>query len=275
MAVVAHTLTVPGAQLHYEVRGAGPLLLLSGATTSTTYDRLADFLATGYQVVTYDLRGIGRSVRDDPSQDISVEVQASDLHRLLARLTSAPASIFANSSGAIVALDMMIRHPEQVRTIIAHEPPLLDLLPDRDRLRAQIENVYQTYRDRGPAAAWPQFLAHSGMDQDAEDGSKEPHGAADCERPGPSPNDSDTFLGHMLRPTTGYRPDIAALRQWSSKIVVAAGTASVGQLAHRTALALAETLATDSVTVPGGHLGFVDHPAAFATILRRILCERT
>ena len=82
---------------------------------------------------------------------------------------------------------------------------------------------------------------------------------------------ADTFLAHLLRPTTDYRPDIEALRSAPARIVVGVGAGSGGQLAHRSALALAGRLGPPAVEFPGDHGGFVTHPAPCAQVLHRLL----
>jgi clorobiocin biosynthesis protein CloN7 len=268
MTTMSTTVEVPGAQLHYQVSGSGPVLLLSGASSSAYYQAMASLLAQYYTVVTYDTRGITYSTREDVDVDISVAVQADDLHRLLGAVSAESAFIMANSGGAIFCLELLLRHPQQVRVVIAHEPPLLEVLPDSARQHAAIAAVHQAYRAGGADAAWPMFLSHTGMDGAAD---AEPVDALDPETQAAMAGDGDVFLGHMIVPTTGHHFDIDALRERSSSIVVAAGTASVGQLGHRTATVLAGLLGSTLVDVPGGHLGFADHPRAFAARVRHIL----
>lgn len=266
----AHTLDVPGARLHYQVRGSGPVLLLIGVPMdSTGFAGLAPLLADSYTVVTYDSRGITRSTCADPHQDVTPEILADDAHRLLTTLDAAPASVFGSSGGAITGLALVTRHPEQVHTLIAHEPPLIELLPDRTRHRAAIEDIYGTYRSDGPEAAMGRYFTVTGIPRPT------PRGAPDPATPAPAPmhNNLDMFLGHMLRPITRYRPDLPALHTASTHIVVASGATSPGQLPHRTALALAEQLDTGLVTFPGGHAGFAEEPQPFQRTLRRLLAE--
>ena len=128
----AHTLDAPGATLHFEVRGSGPVLLLicGGIYDAAAYAGLAGRLADRYTVVSYDRRGNSRSPLDGPPEPQRVEVHADDASLLLAEVSpDAPAFVFGNSSGAQIGLALAERHPEQVRALVAHEPPLLALLP--------------------------------------------------------------------------------------------------------------------------------------------------
>jgi len=159
-----HTLDVPGAQLYYERRGTGPLLLMIGSPMdSTGFTGLANALANDYTVVTYDRRGIGNSSHEDTTQDVTPEQQADDLHRLLSELGGEPAYLFGSSGGAVVGLALVTAHPDQVRTLVAHEPPVVELLPDSAQVRAQIEDIYDTYRADGAEKAMQKFMAHAGL----------------------------------------------------------------------------------------------------------------
>jgi clorobiocin/coumermycin A biosynthesis protein CloN7/CouN7 len=271
-----HTLDVPGAQLYYERRGSGPLLLMIGSPMdSTGFAGLADALAGNYTVVTYDPRGIGSSSREDTARDVTPEQQADDVHRLLSALAGEPAYVFGSSGGAVVGLALVTAHPEQVRTLVAHEPPVVGLLPDSAQVRAQIEEIYDTYRVDGAEKAMQKFMAHAGL---GDASGRE----ADAPRWEPSPAEmarmratTEEFLAHLIRPTTRYRPDIEALRAASTRIVVAGGTTSKGQLANRAAVALADRLGTAVVDFPGDHGGFVALPEQCGRVLDQVLTETT
>jgi clorobiocin/coumermycin A biosynthesis protein CloN7/CouN7 len=270
----AHVLDVPGARLYYERRGTGPLLLMIGSPMdSTGFAGLASVLAGDYTVVTYDPRCVGNSGRDDTSQDVTPGQQADDVHRLLSALGGGPASVFGSSGGATVGLALVTAHPGQVRTLVAHEPPVVELLPDSAQVRAQFEDIYGTYRADGAEKAMQKFFVLAGLT-----GVMGP--AADAPRWQPSPEQmartratNEVFLEHLLRPTTYYRPDIEALRAAPARIVVAAGATSKGQLPNRTAVALADRLGTTVAEFPGDHAGFVVYPEQFGRVLRQVLTE--
>jgi clorobiocin/coumermycin A biosynthesis protein CloN7/CouN7 len=271
-----HVLDVPGARLYYERRGNGPLLLMIGSPMdSSGFTPLASALADHYTVVTYDSRGIGNSSREDTSEDVTPAQQADDVHRLLSALGGEPADLFGSSGGAVVGLALVTAHPDQVRTLVAHEPPVIELLPDAAQLRAQIEDIYDTHRVEGADKAMQKFMAHAGLGAG-------PAREADAPRWEPSPEQlarmratTEHFLAHLLRPTTRYRPDIEALRAASTRIVVAGGATSKGQLANRTAVALADQLGTTVVDFPGDHGGFLAFPEQFGRLLDRVLTETT
>lgn len=272
---VTNMLDVPGARLYYERRGTGPLLLLIGSPMdSTGFAGLADALAGRCTVVTYDPRGTGNSTRENTSQDVTPGQQAGDVHRLLSVFGDQPADVFGSSGGAVVGLALITAHPGQVGTLVAHEPPVIELLPDRHQLRAQIQDIYDTYRNDGPDKAMGKFMAHAGLGNPAAPGEGTPQWAPSPEQIARMRAATGHFLAHLLRPTTSYRPDIAALRAASARIVVAAGATSSGQLAHRAAVALAEQLGTPVAEFPGDHGGFLAQPEQFGRVLDQVLTRR-
>ena len=268
----AHALSVPGARLYYERGGTGPLLLLIGSPMdSTGFTSLASVLSARYTVVTYDPRGTGDSTAEDTDQDVTPELQADDVHRLLAEVGGEPADIFGSSGGAVVGLALVTAHPGQVRTLVAHEPPVIELLPDREQRRADIEDIYDTYRADGPDKAMQKFMAHAGLGYPGAQDESAPRWEPSPEQIARMRASTGHFLAYLIRPTTSYRPDIRALQAASTRIVVGAGTTSRGQLANRTAVALATELGTPVVDFPGDHGGFVVLPQQFGRELDRVL----
>jgi pimeloyl-ACP methyl ester carboxylesterase len=247
--------------------------MIGSPMDSTGFAGLARALAGDYTVVTYDPRCIGNSTREDTSRDVTPGQQADDMHRLLSALGGGPAAVFGSSGGATVGLALVTAHPGQVRTLVAHEPPVIELLPDRAQVLAQFEDVYATYEADGADKAMQKFLARAGLTgAQAQE--------ADAPRWEPSPEQmarmratNEAFLAHLFRPTTYYQPDIEALRAAPTRITVAAGATSKGQLPNRTAVALADQLGTTAVDFPGGHAGFVMYPEQCGRVLHRILSE--
>lgn len=258
-------LDVPGATLHYDVQGSGPVLLLAGVPMDASgFAPIVPLLAADHTVVTYDPRGIARSTVTDPDAQIAVETLAEDLHLLLAAVTSEPADILASSGGAVAALELAVRHPAQVRTLVAHEPPLTELLPEAADCRREFQALHESYQTEGTAIAMSRFLAYIGI---------MPPEAAGHPLPFPADQlrDAGFFLNNMIRNISSATPDLAALRTTPTRIVVAAGETSKGQLANRTAVALAEQLNTELTLFPGDHGGFAGEPEPFATRLRDAL----
>jgi pimeloyl-ACP methyl ester carboxylesterase len=225
---------------------------------------LAELMATDHTVVTTDPRGINRSPVDDATRDVPAEVRAADLSGLISHLGGGPAAVFGSSGGAVSALALAVSHSDQVHTVIAHEPPLHHLLPDRDRHEAAVEDMIATYLRGDIAGAWGRFLADAnivmstGQTGPALPPEPDPQAAAD----------EKFFFEHLLRPTSRWKPDLDALRTGSTKIVVGIGESSTGQLCDRTSTALAATIGVQPTHFPGGHVGFVENPDAFAVGLR-------
>ena len=268
--VTTGTRGVPGARLHYEVRGSGPLVLLVGAPMGAdAFAPLAVLLATDHTVLTTDPRGVGRSPVDDPEQDSTAELRADDLSRLLAHLGASPAVALGSSGGAVSVLALAQAHPDQVHTVIAHEPPLQQLVDDRERLLAGTEDIIATYLAQGSAAAWRKFMAVGDIVVPEDDGHVAP--PPEQERDAQAVADERHFFLHELRATTGWQPDLAALRVAATRIVVGIGETSTGELCDRTSRALAAGLDLAPTTFPGSHIGFLEDPAAFAVRLREVL----
>jgi pimeloyl-ACP methyl ester carboxylesterase len=142
----AHTIDAPGVTLYYEVRGAGPLLMIVGSPREAAFFApLADALADTFTVVTTDPRGIAHSVLDDPDRDSTPTDRAADLHRVLITLDRGPAHVFGSSGGAVTAIALAERYPRDVRAVVAHEPPLPMLLEDRDDLLARADDIRDTF----------------------------------------------------------------------------------------------------------------------------------
>ncbi|MFI9504109.1 alpha/beta fold hydrolase [Nocardia sp. NPDC052566] len=269
------TLKVPGATLHYEVRGSGPLLLLlpGSGGDAVVFDFIADPLAEHFTVAAIDPRGYSHSVLDSPEPvDQRVEVFRDDVHRLLEHLLPAgdSAYLFGGSGGAIVGIDLLAHHPEQVRRVVAHEPPCFAMLPDAEQHRVWIEEVSTLFHTEGIAAASARFVEGIGgtMKGMPDPATLPPRLAAMIDRliaNGP------LMMAHELRPITSYLPDVTALTPHADRLVLAAGVETRGHLPYRPAATLAEQLGIPLTEFPGGHSGFTDAPTEFADRLIEVL----
>ncbi len=147
-----HSLPVPGATLAYDVRagdGAEPPLVMIGSPMGAGgFVTLASHF-TDRTVVTYDPRGVERSVKDDPATTSTPEQHADDVHRVIEALDAGPVDLFASSGGAVNALALVAAHPGDVRTLVAHEPPLAALVPDRDGALAACRAIADAYLQGG------------------------------------------------------------------------------------------------------------------------------
>jgi pimeloyl-ACP methyl ester carboxylesterase len=283
-----HTLSVPGATLTYDVRpndaSTEPVLLLIGSPMGAAGFGTLGSHFTDRTVVTYDPRGTERSQKSDPASPSTPTEHADDLHRLIQALGAGAVDIFASSGGAVNALALVERHPEDVRTLVAHEPPLLQLLPDRDAALAAARDVHETYMRSGFGPGMAKFIAlvqHKG-----------PVPADWTSQPAPNPamfglptdddgSRTDPLMGQNMTASTRYVPDFDALRRASTRLVIAAGAESEGELANRGAYAAAERLGTTPVIFPSNHGGFLGgeygqtgDPDAFAAKLRQVLSDR-
>lgn len=260
-ALEVGTLAVPGARLHFEVRGVGPLLLLiaGGSSDAAVFERLAAELAADYRVVSYDPRGNSRSPLAGPPVDQRIEVHADDAYRLLDHLTAPdePVQVFGSCTGGLVALELMICHQDRVRSAVVHEPPAMALLPDAQKYLAFFDDVHETFRQEGVPAALRKLSAVFGG-----------HSAPTL----PGTHDNSAFLlAHAVRPFTRFVPDLAALAAVAERVVVAGGHDSRTHIIHRPAVLLAERLGQELTEFPGGHVGYAKCPAVFADRLAEVL----
>ncbi|MBM7787571.1 alpha/beta fold hydrolase [Tenggerimyces flavus] len=262
------TIPVAGGTQYYEVRGSGPLLALVAAPMdAAAFAPLADDLAADFTVLTIDPRGIGRSPLDDPSQDSTPEDRADDMVALVAHLDLGPATVFGSSGGAVTTLALAARHPSAVHTVIAHEPPLNELLPDRETLHEKTEEMIALYGSGDPVGAWRLFMKVGNLNLPDEIFEMIFGGERDAARA----EEERRFFLHELRATTHFAPDLGALRSGPARLVIGIGEESTDQQCDRTSRALGAELGIEPTLFPGDHTGFVDNPAPFAKKLREVL----
>ncbi len=296
-----HHLDVNGGRLYYEVRGSGPLLLVVGQPmTSGPFAPLADDLAADHTVVTYDPHGVGESTVDDPSLPVTPEIEADDLAAIVDELGLGPAAMMGSSGGAVAGLAFACRHPDKISTLIAHEPPVTELLPDVGPVRSAVARIEDAYRSSGSGAAWGAFASlvmHQGLvpadgvppaawpppgapvddqpvdDQPVDDQLVDDR-AGDAGPPEPSAKqqaDDALFFLRMLTPFTRYVPDVVALREGPVRVRVGVGAGSGPELARRSAEALADRLGQTATVFPSHHAGFMEDPTGFAAAIRGVL----
>jgi pimeloyl-ACP methyl ester carboxylesterase len=239
---------------------------------------------TDRTVVTYDPRGVERSVRTDGVGELTPDDHAADLVALIEALDVGPVDLFASSGGAVNALALAARRPDLLHTLVAHEPPLAAIVPDSEAALAACEDIYQTYQRDGMGAGMAKFIALVGYDGEVP--------ADYTQQPPPDPamfglpteddgSRDDVLLAQNLRGCTSYQPDFDALSNLKDRLVVACGEESASQLAARGAKTLAARLDLTPVTFPSGHGGFLGNeygqpgkPAEFATTLRGVLATQ-
>ncbi len=255
------TLKAPGARIHYDVTGSGPVLLLipGGPADSGVFTAIRPVLAQHYTVVTYDPRGLSQSPLDGPPPEQGlIRAHADDVQRLLAEVGGEPAYVFASSGGALTAMDHVARHPELVRAVVLHEPPVTRYLDPA--MLAGGPDVPRIYREQGIDAAIEAFLRMVGAEPSA------------ATPPGMKANFA-YFFGHLMPAIGAFTPDIDALKTSPARLIVGVGEKAAGTLAHDSATGLAADLGLSVEQFPGDHGGFIAEPAAFAARLREILEE--
>jgi pimeloyl-ACP methyl ester carboxylesterase len=280
------TLDVPGATLTYDVRpGSGPdatpLFLIGSPMGAGGFGSLASRFGDR-TIVTYDPRGTERSTLTDPTSRVSPDEHSEDIHRIVQEV-GGPVDVFASSGGAVNALALVANHPDDVRTLVAHEPPLASLVPDSEHALAACRAVHETYMRSGSNAGMAHFIAI--VTHRAE---FTPEVVA---RPAPDPamfgmptdddgDRNDAMLGKdkAILTLTGFEPNFDALRASSARIILAAGEGSEGELANRGAYAAAKRLGADVTVFPSDHGGFLGgeygqtgKPDEFAAKLRDVL----
>jgi pimeloyl-ACP methyl ester carboxylesterase len=263
-------LDVPGARLFYETRGNGPLLLMiPGATgTAGSFTLVTDSLAAHYTVVTYDRRGFSRSHLAGPQDDEHrLETDADDVRRLIERVSDEPAIVFGSSSGGIVALTVLTHHASVVRRVVPHELPAVRLLPDGQVWIDFFFRVYDRYRTSGiePALELFRVQAFAESDRQVMARARDPKNAESLRA------NATYWFEHELRQYPAVDLDRDALTAHADRIVLVAGQESRGYPCYEVTMELGKTLGRAVIELPGGHIGFVTHPAAFARALHDVL----
>jgi pimeloyl-ACP methyl ester carboxylesterase len=277
-----HELAVPGAVLTYDVRpaesDARPLLMIGSPMSAAGFETLAGHF-TDRTVVTYDPRGVDRSRLAPSAGPLTAAVHASDLHDLVDAL-GIRVDVFASSGGATNALIWAGRHPRDIGTLVAHEPPIQHLLPDRETLRAASDDIAATYQAKGWGHAMARFIALTGH--------RGPLPADYLERPAPDPaafglpvdddGSRDERLFLALADADEPTPDAAAISAGGTRVVIAHGEESAELFTGRSSMAVADLLGLESVVFPSGHAGFLGgefgqtgEPERFAVRLREVL----
>jgi acetyltransferase/esterase len=254
------------AHLYFETHGDGPLMvMIPGASgVAASFRMAANQLAAHYTVVLYDRRGFSRSQLDGP-QDYShrLQTEADDVRRLIEHIGNEPATVFGASSGGIIALEVMIRHPDVVRMLVPFEPPVVLHLPDGQKWVGFFYQVYDLYRQAGVKPAMERFGEHAFPDIDRQAMAQAPKNEANA----------IYWFEHELRQYPAVELDLHALSRHAERIVLAVGREARGYPAHEATVALARTLGRNVVELPGGHVGCIAQPAEFAGELANALKE--
>ncbi len=287
--MTTHKLVTTEADIVYDVRGPlptadgrPPLFMIAQPMDARGFDTLAS-LFPDRTVITYDPRGIGRSVRKDGRVDNAPTTQAEDVHAVIAALGVGPVEMFASSGGAVTALALVAAYPNDVTCLVAHEPPLIPVLPDAQAAERARSGVRDTYEAKGSAAGMAAFIAMTSWQGEFSDDY--------FARPAPDPaqygmtteddgSRDDPLLSDRSWAVSSYRPEVDALAAAPTRIVIAVGEESTGTFTGRTSVATAELLGRPPTVFPshhgglmGGESGYPGQPEAFARKLRDVLNE--
>src|SRR4051794_25465722 len=280
-------LKTAGADIAYDVHGPlptadgrPPLFMIGQPMTAGGFGTLLSHFPER-TVITYDPRGLGRSARRDGRDDHDPTAQAEDVHGVIEALGAGPVDMFASSGGAVTALALVAAHPDDVVTLVAHEPPLIPVLPDAEaaeRARAGFRDAYEAGGSGAGMAAFIAMTSWRGEFTDEYFGRP----AADPAQFGmPTEDDGsrdNPLLSDRSWAVSGYRPDFDALAAAPTRIVIAVGEESVSTFTGRAAVATAELLGQRATVFPshhggflGGEFGYAGQPEAFARKLRDVL----
>lgn len=287
--MTTHQLETADATIVYDVHGplptAGgrpPLMMIGQPMDASGFTTLASHFPDR-TVITYDPRGLGRSVRRDGRVDQSPIVQAGDVHAVITAVGVGPVDMFASSGGAVTALALVAAYPNDVATLVAHEPPMTSVLPDAEAADRALAGFRDAYAAGGWGAGMAMFIATTSWQGEFTDDF--------FARPAPDPAQfgmptedngarDDPLLSDRSSAVTSYRPDVDALAESPTRIVIAVGEESKGTFTGRTSIATAELLGQKATVFPshhggfvGGESGYAGKPEAFALRLREVLDE--
>ncbi len=281
------TLETPGVDIVYDVQGPlpaadgrPPLFMIGQPMDAGGFRALASYFPDR-TVITYDPRGLGRSVRKDGQLQHVPAIQAEDVHAIIEELGAGPVEMFASSGGAVTALALVAAHPDDVTTLVAHEPPLFTVLPDAEAAARAEDRFRQAYFMRGSGAGMAAFIALTSWKGEFTDEFFAQPPPDPAQFGFPSEDDGrrdDPVLSDASAPVTGYRADFAALAAAPTRIVIGVGEESAGTVTARTSEAVAQRLGQEPTVFPSHHGGFMGgdspyagKPEAFAETLRRVL----
>jgi pimeloyl-ACP methyl ester carboxylesterase len=282
-----HTLKTAGADIAYDVHGPlptadgrPPLLMIGQPMAASGFGTLASHFPDR-TVVTYDPRGLGRSVRKDARVDHAPTVQADDVHAVIEALGAGPVEMFASSGGAVTALALVAAYPDDVIRLVAHEPPLIPVLPDAEAAARARAGFHDAYEAKGWGAGMAAFIAMTSWRGEFTDEYFAQPPADPVAFGMPTEDDGsreDPLLSDRSWPVSSYRLDVDALAAAPTRIVIAVGEESEGTFTGRAAAATAELLGQQATVFPshhggflGGEFGYAGQPEAFARKLRDVL----
>jgi len=286
-----HILETAEADIAYDVHGPlptaegrPPLVMIGQPMDASGFATLASHFPDR-TVVTYDPRGLGRSTRKDGRVDNVPTLQADDVHAVIEALGAGPVEMFASSGGAVTAFALVAAYPDDVTTLVAHEPPLIPVLPDAaaaERARAGFRDAYEA---KGWGAGMATFIAMTSWQGEFTDEYFAQPPADPAQFGMPTEDDGsrdDPLLSELSWAVSSYRPDVDALAAAPTRVVMAVGEESLGTFTGRATVATAELLGQQATVFPshhggflGGEFGYAGQPEAFARKLRAVLDDNS
>ena len=263
-------LEVPGARLHYDQVGTGPLLVfVTGAGgDGDLFKQAASHLAGDFTVVTYDRRGFARSeLVGEQDYTRRIHTDGDDIAALIDHAGIGPAVVFGSSSGGVVALNFMTDHPAAFTRLVAHEPAAISALPNASEAQAGIDKTYAAYQTHGMQAALGGFVQAMMTKSDQEFLAA----GAVYGDPAQRARNMAYWFEHELRQYPRVQFDWEAIRADAARLMVVVGDESEGLPPHRMAMVVAQRAGVAVHEVPGGHLGYATQPEAFARALTGLL----
>jgi pimeloyl-ACP methyl ester carboxylesterase len=285
--MTTYTLDTGDADIAYDVRGQlppadgrPPLFMIGQPMTADGFATLAS-LFPDRTVVTYDPRGLGRSGRRDGRDDSVPTVQAEDVHAVIEALGAGPVEMFASSGGAVTGLALVAAYPDDVTTLVAHEPPMFTVLPDAGATERAMNGFRDAYQAKGRNAGMAAFIAMTSWRGEFTDdyfAQPAPDPAAFGMPTGDDGTRDDPLLSDRSTPVSDYKPDVAAIAAAPTRVVLAVGEESLGTFTGRAAVATADLLGQEATVFPSHHGGFAGpesgypgQPEAFAAKLHEVL----
>ncbi|ALG09625.1 alpha/beta fold hydrolase [Kibdelosporangium phytohabitans] len=283
-----HVLETPEVDLTYDLHGpvpaadGRPLLFMIGQPMEANgFTTLASYFPDR-TVVTYDPRGLGRSsTRRDGKTDLVPAVQAQDVHALIEALGAGPVEMFASSGGAVTALALVTAYPGDVTTLVAHEPPIISVLPDAAATTRARDIFMAAYQAKGQGAGMASFLAMTMWQGEFTTEYFDQPPADPAAFGMPVEDDGkrdDPLLSDRSLAVTEYVVDAEALKATPTRVVIAVGEETGNTFTARTARSTAELLGQEAAVFPshhggflGGEFGYAGQPEAFAARLREVL----
>ncbi|HZD35656.1 MAG TPA: alpha/beta hydrolase [Nitrososphaeraceae archaeon] len=175
------------------------------------------------------------------------------------------AIVVGRSGGAIIGLELAAVNPKVVEFLIAHEAPVIELLPDLDerlQWRAFVNEIYTKSQREGSQAAQSEFMASLINVPDT-----------------PYPSDLnqrisgnvDFFFEHEFRAFFEYMPKIGDIRNYDLKMVTATGRDSDNAYYVQATKVLSSNLGCENVEFPGHHDVSFWMPEKFAGAIENTL----